>query len=681
MISKLIKITKKHLKKIIVPASVVFFLVFIIPAPAKADIISSVVGSAIVGPIAYALLYLLQYVGGLLFMFGGFLASFALSFNFRILEANELVKVGWGIVRDVANLGFVLIIIVIAFATILRREQYGAKKLLPKLIAAAIIVNFSLVIAGFLIDFSHVLTRYFLKPIGDMNNPQEIVSAIGDAFDPQNLIVEPAEPPPFDPDEETGKFTKLTTGVLLSLATLVFTLIFTFTAAFVLIIFAFMLLLRYIWLSFLLILAPITWLFWVIPALSKQFSKWWNKFFEWVFFAPAVAFFLYLALRSIAVIGQGGGAVTAEQFFKGGALQAIMNQGVKMIILVGFLIGGLLAAKNIGITGAAGAIGLAKGVQKRAGKWAGERAKNVGRRAVTAGTDRTGKTALERFGASRAARIPLIGKAVTAISGVSSRTKASMTKNVETEQEKLKNRTKEDIVNLAKRAVTSTTVAGRTVTGAVLVTQPELAALALAIGEKGLWEKMTKDDPKAKNKFIQALRQTNSGKQMLAFAPDLATEFNEPKSGEAPDAFKQRVVGEAMSKNLQDATKLSEEQLKKPEITLNLKPSHTTQLGNSGTTEQKTTVKTRLETSMGVTNITNLNLAKIEMEKQTKAIADAQALGDAKAAKKAIDARNFARDKIKKIRAALTPEQTKALGVYESIQQNVSWQDTFPKTP
>lgn len=680
MTSKLRKFTKKRLKKIIVFASAVFFLVFIIPSPAKADIISSIVGSAIVGPIAYALLYLLQYVGGLLFMFGGFLASFALGFNFRILEANELVKVGWGIVRDVANLGFVLIIIVIAFATILRREQYGAKKLLPKLIAAAIIVNFSLVIAGVLIDFSHVLTRYFLKPIGDINNPQEIVSAIGDAFDPQNLIVEPAEPPPFDPAEETGEFTKLTTGVLLSLATLVFTLIFTFTAAFVLIIFAFMLLLRYIWLSFLLVLAPITWLFWVIPALSNQFSKWWNKFFEWVFFAPALAFFLYLALRSISVIGEGGGAVTAEQFFKGGALPAIMNQGVKMIILVFFLIGGLLAAKSLGITGAVGAIGLANGVQKRAGKWAGERAKNVGRRAVTVGTDRTGKTALERFGASRAARIPLIGKAVTAISGVSSRTKTSMAKNVETEQEKLKNRTKEDIVNLAKRAMASTTVAGRTVTGAALATQPELAALALAAAEKGQWDEITKD-PEAKKKFIQALRQTNSGKQILAFAPDLATEFNAPRSGETPDAFKQRVVGEAMSKNLQDATKLSEKQLEKLEITVNLKPSHTTQLGNSGTVEQKITVKTTLEDAIGTIKINDLNRARIEIEKQTKAIADAQAVGDTTAAKDAIKARTDAQNDIKRIRAALTPEQTKALGVYESIQQNVNWQDIFPKTP
>ena len=50
-----------------------------------------------------------------------------------------LVTQGWILVRDLCNMFFILIILVIAFATILRIESYNAKKLLPKLLIMVII--------------------------------------------------------------------------------------------------------------------------------------------------------------------------------------------------------------------------------------------------------------------------------------------------------------------------------------------------------------------------------------------------------------------------------------------------------------------------------------------------------------------------------------------------------------
>ena len=69
----------------------------------------------------------------------------------------EAVKVGWVIVRDLANMFFVLVLLVIAFATILRIESYNAKKLLPKLLIMAVVINFSKTIFGIIIDFSQVI--------------------------------------------------------------------------------------------------------------------------------------------------------------------------------------------------------------------------------------------------------------------------------------------------------------------------------------------------------------------------------------------------------------------------------------------------------------------------------------------------------------------------------------------
>jgi hypothetical protein len=56
----------------------------------------------------------------------------------------------------VANLGFVLFIILIALATIVRYQDYEAKKLLPRLIAAAILVNFSIAIPTVILNFTHI---------------------------------------------------------------------------------------------------------------------------------------------------------------------------------------------------------------------------------------------------------------------------------------------------------------------------------------------------------------------------------------------------------------------------------------------------------------------------------------------------------------------------------------------
>ena len=103
-------------------------------------------------------------IGSTLYTIAGGLANFSILLNFDILN-NPMINTGWQITRDLANLGFVLFIIIIAIATILRMQQYGAKSALGKLIAVALLVNFSLVFAGIFIDFSNMLTNFFIKNI------------------------------------------------------------------------------------------------------------------------------------------------------------------------------------------------------------------------------------------------------------------------------------------------------------------------------------------------------------------------------------------------------------------------------------------------------------------------------------------------------------------------------------
>jgi len=76
-----------------------------------------------------------------------------------------VVTYGWTIVRDLCNMFFILILLVIAFAAILRIESYQWKKTLPKLIIMAVLINFSKTLCGLAIDFAQVIMLTFLNGV------------------------------------------------------------------------------------------------------------------------------------------------------------------------------------------------------------------------------------------------------------------------------------------------------------------------------------------------------------------------------------------------------------------------------------------------------------------------------------------------------------------------------------
>jgi len=298
-----------------------------------------------------------NFVFGYIFMLAGWLVEIATELNHQILmDSNALVKVGWGICRDIANLGFVLIMIVMAVATIVSYEKYAVQKLLPLLIGAAILVNFSLTIAGVLITFSDSLSATFT----DRLTASTITDALAGAFNPQRLLLRDTEnlPPP-DPASQGSAFSDFSSAVLISISGLIFNVVFLAIATLSMATLALMLLYRYVYLSLLLVLAPLAWLFWVFPDLKYLFSDWWKNFIKWTFFLPASTFFLYLAVQSATALGK------TQIFTKGGIFStsgfaSVMAQGAQMIVLTFLLLGGLIAAQKLGIHGADGAMKLAK---------------------------------------------------------------------------------------------------------------------------------------------------------------------------------------------------------------------------------------------------------------------------------------------------------------------------------
>jgi len=278
----------------------------------------------------------------------------------------EGVKVGWGILLSITNLGFILAIIVIAFATILHIDSYEMKKTLWKLVVAALLVNFSLVITGIFIDMSNVVSGFILKRVGDT---EFLSNALSRAMEIQKINI------PADESSLLDKFKWITdpAGKLMSLyASLVFVTLFT---VFILLIFAtlaVMFLIRDIYLIILAIVSPIVWLLWIFPYTQKHWTKWWSELIRWNIFAPTALFFVYVAIliangmssetvtKSDAIIGLDGSLLVNSTF---------LQHGIKLTIILGFIVGGMIAANNFSIAGSGFAINRAKMMKNGAKGW------------------------------------------------------------------------------------------------------------------------------------------------------------------------------------------------------------------------------------------------------------------------------------------------------------------------
>lgn len=465
------------------------------------------------------ILYVVTFVAQVVFWLGAQLISFAFSLNLKVLEI-PMVTMGWGIVRDIANLGFVLAIIVMAIATIVRYKDYGAQKLLPKLIAAAILVNFSLTIGGVVLDFSNTISGFFLdRSSSNGKGVFALQENLATAFSPQKLSN-------FDPAAASVVQGTGMMEALISIIGLLFAGAFTFLAALTLLGIALMLLIRFIWLVLLLIISPITWFFWVVPDLAGEFKSWWKNFFKWCFYAPTLSFFLYLTIYSVDALSDINKAYQAAATAANGGVNPTTNinlpilngfqQISNMIVIIGLLVGGLMVAQSMSGTGADKMMNLASKAGKGVGKWAGGRAKqtgrNMGRRALAGGVDESGQTRLERFTKTRfgqrLAKVPFVGGAITGVAGVSSRAKDAMKKEIDEKEKKYDVRTKEDLTAIATRSFNNT--------------PQDDVALMKSIAKKGAWKDL---NGKTQDRLINSAKRLGVGDQITPLVPHLAGKF------------------------------------------------------------------------------------------------------------------------------------------------------------
>lgn len=198
-----------------------------------------------------------------------------------------VVQVGWIMVRDVANMFFVVALLVIAFGTILGIEQYEWKRGLVKLVLAAVFINFSNLLAQLFIDAAHIFTITFLNAIAataggniiQMFQLTEILSFV-----------------------QKPKIADVSNVRLELLGGAIMATFFAVWAAIAMGSYVIVMAARVVLLWVLIIMSPLAFIWQVLPATQGYAQKWWKEFKEQVIVAPIMVFFLWL---TFATLGSG----------------------------------------------------------------------------------------------------------------------------------------------------------------------------------------------------------------------------------------------------------------------------------------------------------------------------------------------------------------------------------------
>ena len=351
------------------------------------------------------------------------LTFFILKFVIEVAGYNGFIDspaviVGWVMVRDVTNMFFVVVLLLISFGTILGLEQYEYKKLLIKLLMAAVIINFSRIICGIIIDVAQVVMITFVNGI--------VATASG------NLVNMFKIDKIFALTGGADGVAQKSSSFLVAVAAISFAAIMMMT----MLTFLFLLMARMMALWILIVLSPFAFVLNVLPQTQKYAGQWWTEFGGNVVAGPIVAFFLWL---SFVTVGAGNAhdtirdnnALSNQNLIDNGdndpkeestGIGSIMTWAsmANFAIAIGMLLTGAKIAQQLGAAGGAmmgkaGEFGkkvamAASGIT--AARWAGRKGWEVAKKKApiigTESLDRKWRT-IKAVGGRIKKTIPIIG--------------------------------------------------------------------------------------------------------------------------------------------------------------------------------------------------------------------------------------------------------------------------------
>jgi len=256
------------------------------------------------------------------------IASNFLQTDIGLYDTGSGTYAAWGIFRTFANIAFVIVFLIIIFSQLtgLGVSNYGVKKLLPRIIIAAILVNLSYFICQIAVDLSNIL-GYSLKSVFD------------------GIAVAAQVPTSGDASANGFGVAAVVAGVIgtaviayFSLAVLIPVLIGALIGVLMI---ALMLIARKAIIILLIVLSPIAFVAFLLPNTESLFTKWRKAFMALLLLFPIISVvFGISSLASQIVLKAGPGS---------GSLEILQIMAIGIAALPFFMVPTLLKGSLDGI--------------------------------------------------------------------------------------------------------------------------------------------------------------------------------------------------------------------------------------------------------------------------------------------------------------------------------------------
>lgn len=338
-INNLISLFRKHQ----LLSLTLLFIAVIFGWPAHADLVGAVMS-------------VLAVIFDMLSSVVGKLLTFLLQILVNTAQFNDFIYVepvvyGWVVVRDICNMFFIVILLIIAFATILQLDGYNWKKDVPKLVIAAILINFSKMFAGLMIDVSQVIMLTFVNAFAANGANNFAVAFQVSKY--KSLSDSTVTNATFD--GKSFPFSLLLASIASFAAVCITTVIVVVMIA------AFVMRIVLLWIY--VILSPLPYLLSTFPQGKKYAGKWSDGFTKELVAGPVLAFFTWLALTVAQMPNDTFTKVaniedpsflrvenTYNAVLSGGTELFTNGPFQKYLIVIGLLVGGLKIAGETGGT-------------------------------------------------------------------------------------------------------------------------------------------------------------------------------------------------------------------------------------------------------------------------------------------------------------------------------------------
>lgn len=210
-----------------------------------------------------------------------FLASNFLETEPELVSSTSGTKTAWELARNIANILFIAAFLVIILSQVTGQglNNYGIKKMLPRLIVAAIAVNVSYYICQAMVDLTNIIgyeVQNFM-----VNTARDVTTSV--AMPPQTGV---------DNQTSNGTLGTIAAGVL-GVAAIVWFLLPVMmlgvsTVVITCLVIIAILLMRKAFIVLLVVASPIAFVAYLLPNTEKYFQKWLNMFWQLLLVFPII---------------------------------------------------------------------------------------------------------------------------------------------------------------------------------------------------------------------------------------------------------------------------------------------------------------------------------------------------------------------------------------------------------